>query len=140
MAHWYETTPTIWSHNGRTTYINFDGAQLKLKLPKEAEEWIDYAASRGEWIDIVTRAVVDAMLEGVDPKLVTDAKLDIKTTDTKPPKDGTVEEKEEALKVKLESILPIVEYEKLVVLEATKPPKPIDEKPVDEKPVDEKAK
>ena len=114
---WYESTPTIMSSGGVTTYINCNDTHF----PKDADSkaWIDRATARGEYPSIVYRAAVAKMLEGVDAKLVTDAKLAAATTDVAPPTTGTAAAKEAAVQVKLATVVPVAEYDKLAALAAT---------------------
>ncbi len=131
---WYERTPTVWANQGVTLYINATAA-MKEQLSKDAPEWLALSKEKGEWPIVVTRAAVAPMLEKVDAKLVTDAKLDISTTDVAAPKTGTKEEKEKAVQEKMATVIAVAEWEKVLALKATVV---VDVKPIDVGPVDVK--
>ncbi len=118
--YWYESTPTVMSADGLTTYIN-EPAEHRAEMKKDAAlaEWVERAESRGEPTIVVHRQAVAKMLEGVDPKAITDAKLDPATTDVAAPKTGSAASKKAAVLAKLSTVLPVAEWEKLLALQAT---------------------
>ncbi len=115
---WYDRCPTVWNNQGVILYINAT-PQMKEQLAKNAPEWLALAEKKAEWPMVVTRAAVAPMLEKVDAKLITDAKLNVATTDVAAPKTGTVEEKEKAVQVKLATVIRVAEWEKVLALRAT---------------------
>ena len=125
---WYESTPTVMSQDGTTTYI-YPTAEMRAALAKQAPEWVEKADRDGTPIRVVTRAAVAGMLSGVDAKAITDAKLKAETTDVAAPLSGTFEAKEKAVQAKLSTVLSVAEYEKLEALRASVK---VEEKPVDE--------
>jgi len=116
-AVWYEAVRTVMSAYGATTFINFPADELPAG--KDEQEWVKRAAERGEWPLVVHREAVARMLEGVDAKAVTEAKLAPETTDTAAPTTGTAKDKEAAVAAKLATVVPVAEWEKLEVLQAT---------------------
>ena len=132
-AYWPDSTPTIMSADGVTTYINCSADHFPKDKP--SQEWIEKARAEGSYPSIVHRAAVESMLKGVDEKLITDAKLDPKTLDVAAPALGTADEKERAVAEKLAEVVPVAEYLKLASLQASVVK---DEKPVDAEPAEEK--
>ena len=130
MAVWYDDSPTVISKGGTVTFIQFKDDELPND--ESSQEWVKRAQECDEWPEIVTRAAVARMLEGVDEKAVTEARLDPATTDIAALALGTAEEKEKAVAEKLAAVVSVAEWEKLEALQATvirneKPPE--DEKP-----------
>jgi hypothetical protein len=121
MTHWYDSTPTIMSADGVTTYINCSSQHFPKD--KDSQDWVKKAQDVGEYPSIVHRAHVAKMLEGVDAKAIKDAKLNAETLDVDEPKTGTKEEKEAKRLEKLSTVVPVAEYEKLKELEKLRPPK-----------------
>ena len=112
---WYDSPPTVMSSGGVTTYI-WPTDDMRERLRKDAPDWVARADERGEPIVVVTRAAVEPRLKGVDSKAILDAKLAPETTDTAAPSTGSAGAKEEAVKAKLETVLPVAEWLKLVIL------------------------
>ncbi len=131
---WYESTPTVWNNQGVILYINATD-EMREQLSKDAPEWLAVAEEKGEWPIVVTRAAVAPMLEKVDAKLVTDAKLDVATTDISAPKTGTAEAKEKAVQEKMATVISVAEWEKVLALRATVVVEPVDINPIDVKPI-----
>ena len=129
--HWYSDTPTVMSQGGTTTYI-YPTPEMKAALKKDAADWVAKAETDGTPITVVYRAAVATMLEGVDPKAITAAKLDPLTTDVAAPVAGTAEAKALAVAEKLNAVVPVDEYRKLAALQATV----VKAESVDEKPIE----
>ena len=109
MAHWYEDTPTVWTHDGVTDYINF----ADPPIPKE---WKDRAKARDGWPFVATRAAVQPVLAKADATAISAAKFDAATLDVAEPAIGTKDEKDKIVADKLATIISVAEYEKLVKL------------------------
>ena len=127
MPYWYEDTPTVWTHNGVTDYINFaDNAPI----PKE---WKDRAKVKDGWLFIATRAAVQPVLTKATVEDIAAAKFAATTLDVAAPVIGTVDEKSTVVADKLATVISVAEYEKLVVLQQAIVVKdPVDIKPVED--------
>jgi len=111
MPHWYEDTPTVWTHDGVTDYINFaDNAPI----PKE---WKDRAKVKDGWPFIATRAAVQPVIAKADATAISAAKFSASTLDVAAPAIGTVDEKAKIVADKLATFISVAEYEKLVKLQ-----------------------
>ena len=111
MPHWYEDTPTVWTHDGVTDYINFaDNAPI----PKE---WKDRAKVKDGWPFVATRAAVQPVLAKATVEDISAAKFDAATLDVAEPAIGTKDEKAKIVTDKLATVISVAEYEKLVVLQ-----------------------
>jgi hypothetical protein len=132
---WYETTPTIMSADGVTTYINCNDEHFPKD--KDSQDWVKKALDKGEYPSVVHRAHVAKMLEGVAQVDIDKAGLKAATLDVAPPATGTKEAKEKAVQEKLSEVVPIAEYEKLASLQASVVK---DEKPVEIAPMEELVK
>ena len=110
MPHWYEDTPTVWTHNGVTDYINFaDNAPI----PKE---WKDRAKVKDGWPFVATRAAVQPVLTKATVEDIAAAKFAAATLDVAAPVIGTADQKATAVSDKLATVISVAEYEKLVKL------------------------
>jgi hypothetical protein len=74
---WYESTPTVMSSGGITTYLN--GAET----PKDAasQAWVEKACHDDTLVTIPTRAALAVITKGATTKQLSDAKVDISIKD-----------------------------------------------------------
>ncbi len=99
-----------------------------LALVVETYEKERYPIAPPDPIDAIrSRAAVAPMLEGVDAKAIADAHLDPETLDVAPPETGTKEEEAAVVAAKLDTVISVAEYEKLVGLREAVDAKPVEE-------------
>ena len=110
MAHWYDTIPTVWSHNGITDYINCPNPPLP-------REWMDRARTKEGWPFIATRAAVQTVIAKATVEDIAAAKFAASTLDVAAPVIGTADQKATVVADKLATVISVAEYEKLVKLQ-----------------------
>jgi len=60
---WYEDTPTIWSHDGVTEFIQCHDEHYPKDV--ESQKYVKACKDRGEHVSIPTRMAAVSMLDGV---------------------------------------------------------------------------
>ena len=121
MLCWYESTPTVITSGGITTYVNWDEKRREaMKKDAALKMWLDRADASGTYPVVVTREAAVKIVATLDAKALTDAKLAPETTDVAPPTLGTKEVKDAAVAVKMATPILPAEYDKLVVATGAK--------------------
>jgi len=109
MATWYEDTPTVWDMDGATIYINCEDKMM----PKggAANAWKNRA---GDGFPVFyTRRYVQRILADIPQEDIDAMRLIPTTIDWDPPVNGNAQEKIDAVREKLSTLVPVTDFDKI---------------------------